>query len=187
LEHIDKTIAQALEKLKAQEEAVAQTKRLVNQLLEFASRSPMFTDIIVSSGGATLLGDEYYGQKQSTACRMVLERRKAMNLGPATVDEIFSMLKEGGYKHEAKSEEIAMKSIYNMLVQNSAIFHRLPTGKFGLAAWYPDAPKKKRERPGLVDFDDPAAVDAAADDALKLAKDEIAKERAGKRGGGDAS
>jgi hypothetical protein len=159
VEHIDKTLAQALEKLKGQEAAVAQTKQLINQLLEFAGRPPMYADIAAASAGAApLRGDEFYGHKQSTACRLVLERRKAMNLGPATVDEIFAGLKEGGYAYEARDDAMAMKSIYNMLVQNSAIFHRLPSGKFGLAVWYPNAPKKKRDRPILDDETEPTTA-----------------------------
>lgn len=143
-EHIDKTVAQALEKLKEQEAGVAQTKRLINQLHEFAGRAPMFQDVASTSIAAALRGDEYYSQKQSTACRLVLERRQALSLGPGTVDEIFATLKEGGYAYEARDEAMAMKSIYNMLTQNSSIFHRLPSGKFGLASWYPGVVKVRR-------------------------------------------
>lgn len=153
-EHIDKTVAQALEKLREQEGAVAMTKRLINQLLEFEGRAPMFEDVKSATSVVALRGDEYYGQKQSTACRLVLERRKALNLGPATVEELFATLKEGGYAYEARDESMAMKSIYNMLTQNTSIFHRLPTGKFGLATWYPNAVKVRRRTPLRIDDDE---------------------------------
>jgi hypothetical protein len=144
--HIDDTLAQAQAKLKSQEDDVAQTKRFINQLLAFDGRPPMFQDTASSSAALTMHGDEYYGQKQQTAARLVLERRKAMNLGPATLDEIFEAMKAGGYKHDARDDSMAGKSLYNTLTQNSSTFHRLPTGKFGLTAWYPNAPKKKRKK-----------------------------------------
>jgi hypothetical protein len=163
-DHIDQTLSQALEKLKAQERDVAQTKRFVNQLLAFAEREPMFLDIDSESVALTLRGDEYYGQKQQTAARLVLERRKAMNLGPATPDEIFSAMKQGGYRHNAIDDAMATKSLYNTLTQNTATFHKLPTGKFGLAQWYPNVPKKVRAKTAAEDVDAEGPDESEADE-----------------------
>lgn len=165
-DHIEKTIVQAQEKLRAQEAGVSETKKLINQLLAFAEQPPMYPDVADTSAVHPLRGDEYYGLKQQAACRLVLERRKALSLGPATLDEIFATLTEGGYRYEAKSVEVAKKSIYNMLVQNSSTFHRLPTGKFGLSAWYPGA-KPQRRRLHLDDEEPDKADGEPAEDAAE--------------------
>lgn len=145
-DHIDKTVADALQRLNEYEAQVADTKRLVNQILGFAGRPPMFAEIESAGSTLPLNGDEYYGQRQSTAARMVLERRKDLNLGPASLEDLFSTLIEGGYCHEARSDDMAKKSLYNMLTQNTSMFHRLPNGLFGLASWYPNPPKKRRSK-----------------------------------------
>jgi hypothetical protein len=158
--HIRKTIAEAQARLDEQEEAVRQTKRLINQLCEFAGDPPMYPDVDEHGQNlrvANLQGDEYYGQKQSTACRLILERRKALNLGPATLNELHEELLAGGYRFSAKDADTAKRSLYMMLTKNTVTFHRLPNGKFGLAAWYPNS-KKQRRRPKGGESDDGAEI-----------------------------
>lgn len=143
--HHRKTLEEAQQRLHEQEEAVRETKRFINQLCTFAGEAPMYADAEQRSNAIVpLRGDEYYGQKQSTACRLVLERRKAANLGPASLDELHAALLEGGYQFAAKTALIEKRSLYQMLIKNTSIFHRLPNGKFGLDAWYPDTKRQRR-------------------------------------------
>ena len=91
--------------------------------------------------------DTFYGKKQSTAIRQYLELRKAAGgHGPATPREIFDALKAGGMQFEAKSDEVALVGLRALLRKNTATFHKLPNGTYGLLSWYPDA---RRPRPPL--------------------------------------
>ena len=69
--------------------------------------------------------------------------RRAQNLGAATNREIYDSLMAGGYEFDTKSEDIAQKSLRNSLAKNTALFHKLPNGQFGLLAWYPNVKKPK--------------------------------------------
>jgi len=83
----------------------------------------------------------------TAAIRNYLDQRKSSGLGAATVTEIYKAIKAGGYKFETSNEENQKISVGNALRKTSSIFHRLPTGYFGLLAWYPSA-KPKPEAAG---------------------------------------
>lgn len=154
-DHIDKVLAEATARLKEQQAEVVNTKKFINQLLGFAKRPPMFTDIEQPAAVAstfTLLGDEFVGQSQRTACRLILERRRAAGLGPATLDEMYEALKLGGYRSNAKSEDIARQVLYNLVTRNTDTFFKIPNGRFGLTKWYPEA-KKQQSQPKTAQAD----------------------------------
>jgi hypothetical protein len=65
--------------------------------------------------------------------------RKAANLGAASVADIFSTVRKGGFKFDAKDDENAKNTIRMSLRKNSSIFHKLPNGEYGLLTWYPNA------------------------------------------------
>ena len=127
-------------KVKLREEEANDLKRLINKLCSEANipiRYPQISD--ASSAGGPLRADQFYGQTLTTAIRNYLDYRKASELGPATVADIFKAITDGGYKFDAKSEEIAKISVRSTLRKSSSIFHRLPNGQYGLLAWYPNA------------------------------------------------
>lgn len=161
-EPTDQMLALAQTKLREQEQAVADTKKFINQLLAFAGRAPLFetTDTPTEAASLALRGDEFVGQTQHTAARMSLERRKA----PATLDELHRDLVAGGYEFTAKDDTTAKKGLYNQLVQNSGTFYRIKNGKWGLAAWYPGARKKKPKDGNAKGEDD---ADGDADDEVE--------------------
>lgn len=142
-------IAGLEKKLQDQEAAVAQTKKLINALLVELGQQARYADLDQPSTVplGPMRGDEYYGKSMSTAAREVLERRAAVNAGPATLNEIHSAMKAGGYQFGAKNEEIERQSLRNLLVKNSGIFHKLPNGKYGLLSWYPNVKEKKPAPP----------------------------------------
>jgi hypothetical protein len=165
-DHVDSLLAEAVARLKQQEALVVDTKKFINQLLSFAKRDPMFPDAelgVAATLQIALKGDEYVGQKQQTATRMVLERRKALNLGPATQDELWADLVAGGYRSSAKTEAIAKQILQQMLSQNSSAFHRIPNGKWGLTEWYGDV--KRRTKQGKAQGDDASDGKAINSDA----------------------
>ena len=67
-------------------------------------------------------------------------RQPLQGNGPATPQEIIEALKAGGYKFEAKSDEIALIGLRALLRKATSVFHKLPgTRAYGLMAWYPGA------------------------------------------------
>lgn len=158
-------ISKAEEKLKQQEADVRATKKFINQILVFNNKLPRYPDDDPSTSIQTSFhGDEYVGKSQTTACRQILERRKAANLGPATIEELYIDLLAGGYQFDAKDAETAKRGMYQTLTRNSGIFHRLSNKKYGLTAWYPgvkDNNKKKDDDENGKDGEESKAPEAA--------------------------
>lgn len=88
--------------------------------------------------------DTFYGKKQMTAMREYLEMRRAQGDGPATPREVLDALRAGGYRFEAKSDDIALIALRAILRKATNVFHKLPgTNAYGLLAWYPNAKPTK--------------------------------------------
>ncbi len=126
-------------KVRKQEEETNALKRVVNSLCEDAKVPPRYPNISSSAQDLNIRKDQYYGQPLNAALRSYLEYRKAANLGPASIGDIFQGIKSGGYKFETKSDDIAKIGVAAALRKTSSVFHRLPTGEYGLLAWYPNA------------------------------------------------
>src|SRR5438132_1510537 len=93
-------------KLRDQEKAVARTKELINDLCEHSGLSPLYViQVDVGADVAALQADSFYGKALSTGVREYLELRKATAQGPATVNDIYRALVQGGYVFEAKDED----------------------------------------------------------------------------------
>ncbi len=137
---ISNTIEVLAKKVAAREEEANKLKRLVNELCEEVGLAPRYASIADSGGTITSIrADHFYGQTVTAAIRNYLEIRKASNLSAATVSEIYSALRDGGFKFGSKTEDIAKIVVANNLRKSSSIFHRLPSGQYGLLAWYPNA------------------------------------------------
>lgn len=181
MEHIQKTIDDALMKLKEQEAQVTKTKTLINNLREWMGQPRMFAD--VDKEAEPCLGgfrsDQFYGQPLSGVVRDILEARKRANLGPATVAEIYAAMMSGGYKFEAANPENAKRALRISLTKNSATFHRLPNGSYGLREWYPNV-KEARNKPGSEDATPPDgdANDADAFEFEEKEREDTTKESA---------
>jgi hypothetical protein len=135
-------ILRTLEDVKAQVAELSaklrEKQKFANALCEMAKIQPAFQideeSTAINRLGAR--GDEYYGKTIAVAIREFLDARQAANLGPATVNEIFDALKAGGYHFETASDANSKKSIRICLSKNTALFHKLPNGKYGLKKWY---------------------------------------------------
>ena len=128
------------------ERELRELKKMVNMLCQDAGLPPRFVDIGNSRDAEAITRikpDSFYGKQLSTAIREFLTMRKSQDMGPAKPREIFESLRLGGYEFETKDDEIALNSLRATLRKNSAVFHRLPNGSYGLLAWYPDAKKSK--------------------------------------------
>lgn len=115
-----------------------------------------------------LHSDTFTGKKLGSAVREYLEMRKRSGGdAPATSREIFDALKEGGFASGAKDDATALVVLRTMLRKNTVMFAKLPNGKYGLRAWYPNlrAPKE----PSATE---PTDDGAAEDDTLAEEKKE---------------
>lgn len=138
-EQLEPAIAALQQQLGEQERKVTETKTLINRLCEAAGLPPAYADVGSPTGPSVtaIRGDTFYGKVLTTAAREYLAMRRAANLGPATVREIYEALKKGGYHFETEDANNAMTGIRQVLRKNSSIFHRLPNGSdWGLTAWY---------------------------------------------------
>lgn len=149
--HLQKTVDDLLGRLKELEKEAGETKRMINGLCALAKVPPMFPVVEPESIGITSIkGDTFYGQPFATAATTYLRMRKAMNMGPASVAEIYEALKSGGYQFDATNEDYAKRGVRHSLTKNTQTFHKVPNGDFGLMDWYPAVKKTKSSKNGSV-------------------------------------
>jgi hypothetical protein len=167
-EHIKHTLAELQADIDARMTALAEDKRMVNRLAARIGLPPVYPDgeIEPQQASAVIGRDDFVGQPLMTAMRLYLEKRKlAMpQSAPATVNELYDGLLEGGYEFESKKEENAKRIIRITLTKNSGTFYRV--GKaYGLVVWYgPKVQKKVRKAPAEPEgVSDAEAADILAD------------------------
>jgi hypothetical protein len=143
------------------ERKAAEARNSINALLQARGLPPRYGEesravagTFVLSGTSTLSGsdvlsgappqirrDTFYGKKQMTAIRELLEMRRASGQeGPATPREVVDGLKVGGYRFNTKSDDIALINVRALMRKATTVFHKLPgTNAYGLTSWYPNA------------------------------------------------
>jgi hypothetical protein len=158
----------ATTRLSEQLAAVAETKKLINTVCGWLKQAPLYPDVeqdaVVSVSG-TFRKDQFYGQPLSTVVRQILEARKSANLGPASVPEIYDQMIKGAYKFETENEDNAKRTLRQSLNKNTAIFHKLPTGEYGLRLWYPNLKEPKAK---AATHNDESIADVNGDATAKL-------------------
>jgi DNA-directed RNA polymerase delta subunit len=131
-----------LEKMVAEHEASAiRVKTIINELCIKGGLPPRYAPTELqqaTSGSFSIRSDQFHGRPLATCVREYLEMRRRADLGPASSNEIFDALTQGGYETGAKNEQIARVSMYNSVNKNPA-FYKLPNKKWGLREWYPNA------------------------------------------------
>jgi hypothetical protein len=141
---VDQVISELAAEITADEASLRKKKETVNTLCGVVGRPPTY---VIDAGSAPIptqiRSDQFYGQPLAASVRTILEMRRAQNLGAAQVADIHAALTAGGYEFDTKSDDIARKSLRNSLAKNTALFHKLPNGQFGLVSWYPNAKKPK--------------------------------------------
>jgi hypothetical protein len=137
-------------------------KRLVNQLYEAAGEQPKYPEEQLSVGskaGAPILGDQFTGKPLATCVKWILERRKASGLSAIALNELYEVLKSGGYHFENKDASIARRNVAITLGKNPAFMKVPSSGDIGLAEWYPGLKRKSAPRT------DEEAIDQGLDEA----------------------
>lgn len=141
---VDQVISELAAEITADEASLRKKKETVNTLCGAVSRPPAYAlESTTTALPTQIRSDQFYGQPLAGSVRTILEMRRAQNLGAATNREIYDSLMAGGYEFDTKSEDIAQKSLRNSLAKNTALFHKLPNGQFGLLSWYPNVKKPK--------------------------------------------
>jgi hypothetical protein len=148
MEHIDKTIEELKSKVAEKEKELNEAKKTANSVCQMFGRPPLY---VIDEQAPTIFtgqlrGDEYYGRPLATAITTILEARKAQNIGPAAVKEIYDQLSAGGYQFETKDANNAMRGMRISMAKNPK-FHKIPgSGKWGLKEWYPNVKESKEEK-----------------------------------------
>jgi hypothetical protein len=151
-DHILKTIEQAKEELRKQEEAVSTTKKLINQLCAFGGMPPIFSDAELQSTlaqPAAVRRNSFFGKPLATCVREFLEMRKDKPVKEASLSEILEALKDGGFDLDriSKDKDGVRRGVAITLAKNPQ-FIRLPNDDWGLLAWYPNVRKSKPDGNG---------------------------------------
>jgi hypothetical protein len=116
---------------------IVDAKKMVNRLLVRTGQPPIYSEADTGSevgNISALRSDQFYGKALSGAIRAYLQMRK--HVGPANVNEIYDSLCKGGFTFETENEENRKRNLRISLTKNTSIFHRLPSGTFGLPEWY---------------------------------------------------
>jgi hypothetical protein len=158
---VDQVISELAAEITADEASLRKKKETVNTLCGAVGRPPAYAlESAATALPTQIRSDQFYGQPLAGSVRTILEMRRAQNLGAATNREIYDSLMAGGYEFDTKSEDIAQKSLRNSLAKNTALFHKLPNGQFGLLSWYPNVKKPKASAaPSIEDEAEPQDED----------------------------
>jgi hypothetical protein len=146
IEHVKKTLNLVLDQVQDLERQVIDKKKTANDLCRLIQQ-PLIFQGVDSFSGFTVRSDEYYGKQIVEVIRSILEKRKAANLGAASVAEIHDSMLAGGYQFQTQNSSYARRGIYSVLAGND-VFHRLPNGRTGLAEWYPAARTAQEQNGG---------------------------------------
>lgn len=164
---VDQVIAELAAEITADEASLRKKKETVNTLCGAVNRPPAYAlENAAMAVPTQIRSDQFYGQPLAGSVRTILEMRRAQNLGAATNREIFDSLTAGGYEFDTKNDDVAQKSLRNSLAKNTALFHKLPNGQFGLLSWYPNVKKPKpsaQEEPQSAEEEE---IQAAAEQEL---------------------
>lgn len=157
-DHYQQSIAALVAKIEQDEQTfqqgIGKRKMLVNELCVEAGIEPRFPNVNESSTSArpaaapsmsAVKSDEFFGRPLAGSIKRVLELRRVGGNGPATVEEIYQALAQGGFSFVARSPEQAIQGLTVSIGKNSAVFVKLPNGKVGLKEWYPNVRGRLQE------------------------------------------
>jgi hypothetical protein len=141
---------------------LTEKRKMANSLCAMIGQPPLYEVAETATAeSAGITSGEFYGQPLAAVVRKILEKRKSANQGPATVAQIHQAMIQGDFAFETDVPENAKRNLRISLTKNSATFHKLPSGKYGLREWYP-AIKDKKAGNGKKQADE---IDDTEDDA----------------------
>ena len=145
MKHAEQTIADLENRLKELQEESHKVKSAINCLCDVTGQPPIYDEIEEKpSKSVTIRSDEYYGRPLATVITEVLNKRKAVEQGAATLNEIYKELVLGGCKLRGKNDGIKKRGLAIAMSKNPK-FHRLPNDTWGLIEWYPGIKEAKED------------------------------------------
>ena len=145
---MDSTTKATIEKIQSQidilEEQIDKKKEAINMLCELEDAPIMYPDVGSDRTAASMRfrADQFLGKPTATAIKEILEQR-GQNIGAMSLDELYSVLKAGGFVFENTNEQIAKRNVAITMSKNPA-FTRVPANGFwGLSVWYGNWKKRK--------------------------------------------
>jgi len=143
MKHAEQTIVDLENRLKELQEELHKIKTAINCLCDVTGQPARYDEVEEkSSKSVTFRSDEYYGRPLATVITEVLDKRKAVGQGAATLDEIYKELVSGGCKLRGKNDGIRKRGLAITMGKNPK-FHRLPNDTWGLIEWYPGVKESK--------------------------------------------
>lgn len=138
----------------AKEEEILPLRITLNQLCKLAGVPEAYPGASSGATGSTKAGssvitwrsDQFFNRPLATCVTEYFEAREKASLGrPATIDEIYDALRQGGYKFEGTTGNDAntKRGIKISLTKNTAQFVKLPDDSFSLKKWYGTKPARK--------------------------------------------
>ena len=135
-----------IENIRIKDAEVTNLKRAANTFFRAAGEEPPYPEADADNPDVTgpmrLRPDEFYGKGFATAARAFLVRRKQA----VEAEEVVRGLELGGFDFEGQGwkEADRLRIVSMSMAKNTAQFHRLPNGLFGLREWYPDVIERKK-------------------------------------------
>ena len=151
-----------IEEIRSKESELNNLKKAANTIFRSKGEESPFPDTddpSEHSGPMRIRADEFYGKPFATAARTYLLKKKQA----VEAEEIVRALEQGGFDFNSQGWKVEdrLRVVSMSMAKNTAQFHKLPTGTYGLPEWYPDAMKKKAKK---------------AEDKERETKDETANE-----------
>lgn len=149
MDHILKTIETFEAKIVEHEQEIFKLRSAVNQVCAVAGMEPKYQldDAGTASAATgktlgTIKADEFFNKPLATAVRNALNMLRAAGKAPASVEQIYDVLVQGGFDFGAKRDP-AIQGLHVSIGKNSALFSKLPNGLVGVKDWYGDAPRPR--------------------------------------------
>jgi hypothetical protein len=159
-EHVERTIEMVQGQIAQLEQQLLEKKRMVNSLCHLAGKPAVYeVEELAGPTLASIRPDQFYGKTLTDAAREIFERRKRAGLGATAVSEIYDVLVDGGYHFQAKNEANAKRTLYQILGKQPDIFHRLPSGHYGLREWYSNIKETREPNGGQEGEEDEETLD----------------------------
>jgi hypothetical protein len=162
----EKWLEEMIEKIRVRETELINMKRAANTWFRGEGEEPPYPDADEATAGGPhrMRADLFYGKPFAQAAKTYLQMRKQA----VPAEEVVRALEQGGFDFEGagwKGED-RLRIVSMSMAKNTAQFHRLPSGTYGLPEWYEEAITKKKA----------AKKDNKDEKEKKDAKDETASE-----------
>ncbi|HXL74083.1 MAG TPA: hypothetical protein VN963_10725 [bacterium] len=148
-ESTQKTIDKIQDQILNLENQITTKKKLVNQLCEVDGDAPLYPDTESASGvmSSTIRPDHFFGRPLATVVKEILEARKSRNQGAISLNDLFEILKSGGFQFDTRDEVGAKRGVAITIGKNPAFLKVPNNGYIGLAEWYPNVKRAKTGDP----------------------------------------